>query len=999
MAIFNLPNYLQKDGFGMSLNIRRGNPNPLDNSSVWASLDAAKNYAKTDSTAYVGQVLTVVTDTTVNGVTVKTTTAYVIDNEAGDLKEIGSATEGDNNSIILSNGALQLVGFNSESIGTLPMVGEDGKLVWKTLEDIGAGDGNTTYEFAKLEKGEGDNKEAYGFKYRAIQLGVEPTEEDWVEIPFDVYTKSEVDAAIKEVADLVGVPAEDDESTDTLYERIAAEVLRATQAESALSDRIGAAKDGETAATGVYAYVDGVVNALVNGVDPKKIDSLNDLIEWVEAHPAIVEELDARLDKVEAILDGIGDTENGEKETVKDYVDDAITAHEQAADGKYATKQEITNAGYAVATEVANTYVTKETATTDNGLRFINQTEINKLAKLNLDNGEITISGSVNANQVKELYNTVVNIVKGSTADLDPDTDGTQTGLGVEEGAEVNAIETISVNGVDNKLPIDSNRNVNITIPTKLTDLTDDIAHVTEIKVPAKTDTYESKLTITSTDKGRVVTIDDSALQNAIKAVDNSAIKAIVINNGLPLNINGGQVDITATTGSANGTIAIAGQDIAVKGLGSASFKDETHFKTKQDEVTAATEHQTNTGTVLTYVESISQTANGVVSYNTKEYNAQTAIINPLTTKIESIYKNVDGTESGTLVDKINALKTNEIKANTDAIAALAGTGNTSTVKKNADDIATINGQIAIINGSDSTEGSMRKIAKDAAFAVQTAAMEFMGAIAELPTGLTEADKGHFYKVIADINVGSNINYPSIDESYVVNGTEAGKVYANVIPSNEIGLNSIEVILSFDPAVYNPDIPDEYTSYSQTYTLSPANNWVIEYDWSQQNVGGIAPIVNRLAITAVSPDSASDVISFIGITNVDPMDITTIQKNDSIVWNGHMWYVIPSGDDIENTWRPISSGGITIDNTAALELVKGNNIDITLTKAGVATFEVPLATMARAGVVKGYTASTEDGTLTKNMVKMEDGKITEVSTDLLRNGLLTLILDGGNANA
>lgn len=61
MAVYNLPNYTTSDGFGMSLNIRRGNPNPLDNSSVWGSYADALNYAKTDPTAYVGQILSVVT--------------------------------------------------------------------------------------------------------------------------------------------------------------------------------------------------------------------------------------------------------------------------------------------------------------------------------------------------------------------------------------------------------------------------------------------------------------------------------------------------------------------------------------------------------------------------------------------------------------------------------------------------------------------------------------------------------------------------------------------------------------------------------------------------------------------------------------------------------------------------------------------------------------------------------------------------------------------------
>lgn len=78
-------------------------------------------------------------------------------------------------------------------------------------------------------------------------------------------------------------------------------------------------------------------------------------------------------------------------------------------------------------------------------VRLISQSEIDKLAKLNLDNGEITISGSVNASQVKELYDTVVNIVKGSTSDLDPDTEGDQLGLGIEKGAQVNKIESIGL--------------------------------------------------------------------------------------------------------------------------------------------------------------------------------------------------------------------------------------------------------------------------------------------------------------------------------------------------------------------------------------------------------------------------------------------------------------------------------------------------------------------------------------------------------------------------
>ena len=153
MAVFNVPNYLEKDGFGMSLNIRRGNPNPLDNSSVWTSFDEAQNYAKTSAIAYVGQIITVVEEID----EVLTATAYVIDNENGDLKEIGASTEdisiipiGDNCTIkVAEDGTISLFGLdeieevedeNGNPITYQPRY-ENGKLTWvkvssTTIEDV-----------------------------------------------------------------------------------------------------------------------------------------------------------------------------------------------------------------------------------------------------------------------------------------------------------------------------------------------------------------------------------------------------------------------------------------------------------------------------------------------------------------------------------------------------------------------------------------------------------------------------------------------------------------------------------------------------------------------------------------------------------------------------------------------------------------------------------------------------------------------------------------------
>lgn len=91
-------------------------------------------------------------------------------------------------------------------------------------------------------------------------------------------------------------------------------------------------------------------------------------------------------------------------------------------------------------------YATNAEAKANNGIRYINQSEIDKLSKLTLDGEDITISGSVEASQVKNLYSVVKSIVTSvpSGEDYDADTEGIQTALGIEIGAERNYINSVS---------------------------------------------------------------------------------------------------------------------------------------------------------------------------------------------------------------------------------------------------------------------------------------------------------------------------------------------------------------------------------------------------------------------------------------------------------------------------------------------------------------------------------------------------------------------------
>ena len=96
MAIYNVPNYKTSNGFGMPLNMRRSNPDPLDNSSVWSSYAEALEYAQNNPVAYVGQIITVVNAPTEEGAKEHTVDVYKIEldnNGVGTLVKVNAADE------------------------------------------------------------------------------------------------------------------------------------------------------------------------------------------------------------------------------------------------------------------------------------------------------------------------------------------------------------------------------------------------------------------------------------------------------------------------------------------------------------------------------------------------------------------------------------------------------------------------------------------------------------------------------------------------------------------------------------------------------------------------------------------------------------------------------------------------------------------------------------------------------------------------------------------
>ena len=183
-----------------------------------------------------------------------------------DLSYIGgdfSAPLGDGKTIEVStDGTISLLGAETAAIGTLPIIGDNGKIVWKTLENVGAGDGNdnTTYEFSALEN---EDNEIYGIQIQVKENGIATGEP--IVIDFDVYTKEQTQMMF-EAVDARLQNLEKKEDADTTYSVNAEEKilkLEGTEFSTAVDLNYITATENEPAKLQLL----GIDNAVVSEID------------------------------------------------------------------------------------------------------------------------------------------------------------------------------------------------------------------------------------------------------------------------------------------------------------------------------------------------------------------------------------------------------------------------------------------------------------------------------------------------------------------------------------------------------------------------------------------------------------------------------------------------------------------------------------------------------------------------------------------------------------
>lgn len=248
----------------LPMNIKRGNPIPLDTTAVWYNKTELETYAQSGATAYVGQILTLIADGKAE--------AYMISSEGGTLVKLAQTTaSGD-----LAHDVAEL----QTKVASL-------------IEKVGAakeGETAATGLYALIEAAQ-----------KQADKGV----------------------ADAKTADNKAVAAQTD--IDALEEVVGADDT------TGLRKRI---KTNEDAITTLNGTGEGSVTKAVNdaidafatkATDNGTIDTFKELVDWVASHPDIVNGLTGDINKLKAILKGFG-TAEGQSPEVKAYIDSAIKA-------------------------------------------------------------------------------------------------------------------------------------------------------------------------------------------------------------------------------------------------------------------------------------------------------------------------------------------------------------------------------------------------------------------------------------------------------------------------------------------------------------------------------------------------------------------------------------------------------------------------------------------------------------------------------------------------
>ena len=636
----------------VAVSIKRGNPLPLDADSIFESYAALEAYAA-DVLAYPGQVVAVVN--------ADSTGIYYLDQDLA-IQPVGVIPVGDNKTIEVSEaGAISLLGAAGAANGTLPMIdSETGKLVWKTLEDIGAGDGNdnTTYEFSFANE-----KITVTPKFNGVAQDV---------IELDLSTFVTANELAEELGKLV--------DNDTTYSVAEGEkVLKLN--DTVFSTEIGLKhENGKISLTGINGAViaefsdadfvkDSVLEDVAYDAESKEI-----VFTWKTVDGETKTDAVSVADFVQVYTAGNGLDLNANEFSVKvdSESENFLTV---GANG-------VKLAGVQAAIDTAKQAAIDDAATKYATTGALSQLETDLDARL--DTLE-AINHNLYATK-EELQPIATTANNASTAVSNLETRFDEI---VAVGGEPNAINKIQVNG--NELAIE-NKTVNITVPTKFSNLTDDSgfdARITAAKEQADkgvTDAaaadakavvnaenigkHDTRIGNLETAKGdhetRIINLENADSQHASEY---SALKGIVDGHTTELASKAAQSDLNAVSSKATAN------ETAIKTLNETTIPAvnvEINKKANAADVYTKTEINNITGTVAED-KTLVQMINEAKSEATYDDSAVRELIQNNTNAVNAIYnKNGDAAATGILPNEIARVEglVNAEKARAEGIEA-----------------------------------------------------------------------------------------------------------------------------------------------------------------------------------------------------------------------------------------------------------------------------------------------------------------------------------------
>lgn len=534
MAKYNLDKYTAADGLGFPLNFRRGNPNPLDNSSVWASLEAAQTYAAFDPVAYVGQILTVVDNA--NGVA----TVYSIQDEAGTLKKVGTSPVGDESTItVAEDGTVSLYGVSGLELDRVEEDGSTTKINYQPL----LVDGKLTWVEPSATTVEGLATEIEGLKTRISALeGIVGDESKGL-----VKGVADNTAAINAINNKIGT-VEDGKNVVQM-------ITEATYDDTALAGRVTAIEgdyltsNDKTAletkmAEDIATAKTEAITAVLGEAVPEDFDTLKEVAEWIQSDTTASAQLITRvtniendylkgadktalqgeIDALEALVGSL--PEGTASTTVVAYIQEVVDALKigdyakasdltalanrvQALEDVGAEKNVIASVDTGSFTvdaerklllnDVPMTKVTGLSSALDGkvdkveGYTLLSPTDKTKLDALVIGESGVEISGKVNAANVEGLGDWITTN-RDTVPGLLSATEATKL-AGIADGAQVNVLEAVAIDGVD--LAIDGKK---VNIPLATTTSAGALSATDKVIIDSIATTYATKTELSDMD-------------------------------------------------------------------------------------------------------------------------------------------------------------------------------------------------------------------------------------------------------------------------------------------------------------------------------------------------------------------------------------------------------------------------------------------------------------------------------------------------------------------